>query len=1163
MSVSVSRAATGDQRLASIVDELIGRLQAGDQVDLQAFAASHPDCADQLQEIIPALEFLTDLPKIGLRRRPQATDTAGEERTQTAAGPVGGMLGDFRIVREIGRGGMGVVYEAEQISLKRRVALKVLPFAAVLDQRQLQRFKNEAQAAAALDHPNIVHVYSVGCERAVHFYAMQYVEGQTLAQVIEELRRVDDPDSPAGDSDSPRPSPANGDAPIAEPPPSTHGLVSALTETRRQAQEGVSTEASTRTVEFFRCVANLGIQAAGALEHAHQMGVVHRDIKPSNLMTDAEGHLWIADFGLAMTQTDTNLTMTGDLLGTLRYMSPEQVQAKHGVLDHRTDVYSLGITLCEMLTLQPAFASDDRQRIMSQIIEEDPPSPRQLNGAVPKDLETIVLKAIAKEPQARYATAAELADDLRRFVEDKPIRARRPRLAARVAKWSRRHRPAVWSAIAVLVMAVVAMSVSTLLIAGAYEAEAAQRKRADRTVDSLLDHMEEAIQGLARRNGLTEVGQLVDYATELDARLPDEVRGSSRHRSRLASMQYQRGWGCARLGRHEAAERSLRAAIAIYEKLAAEDPDRYNLLLARCYYYLDDVLRSQGKFEDATRTYDRVLELSGVAEGGSVGSASSRRGLDHVRDERDDLDPMATKDGLDGLDAEIRHYQKKLAAARDRRGDLYVRQGRLEEALSDYGEALRLTPVYAEAYWDRGNAYLEKRDYDRAIADFTEAIRLNPASSYACNQRGLAHERRGEIDKAIADYSQAIEIHLDADAPSLSPGVAIRNLATNYVNRGRACFKLGRPDRALADLSEAIRVDPKRTLAYYWRGKVHEQSDDLDRAVAAFSEAIRLDPTYVLSYVGRGVSQIKAGRFEQAIADFDEAIRRDPELSCAYFQRGLAFCRGCDLDRAVEDLEKAVALSPHRSSCRVGLGIGYGKQHRFDLALDELNVAISSAENPWAYSSRGRIYVARGYEGDAARARNDFDKAISLHENSVETYHCRAEVLVELNEMQAALADANRARNIGTRSLEARLRAAWFLATCRYPALRDGPRAVELAEELTTQVPDSGAAWKIFGAAWYRVGEYAKAQEALERAGDFDYHAVDFYGSNGPGWFFLAMAHAKQHNDREARRWYDKAVRWMNEHRPDDEELRRFRDEAARELGATATTQREEDEQPD
>ena len=197
----------------------------------------------------------------------------------------------------------------------------------------------------------------------------------------------------------------------------------ATTETRPTLS---TPNSSTRNRAYFRNVARLGIEAAEALEHAHQEGIIHRDIKPANLMVDAKGNLWVTDFGLARLQSDSGLTITGDLLGTLRYMSPEQALGKRVLIDGRTDIYSLGATLYELLTLQPAFDGRDRQELLRRIADEEPRSPRKLNGSVPRELETILLKALSKEPESRYATARELADDLRRFLENKPIKAKRP-----------------------------------------------------------------------------------------------------------------------------------------------------------------------------------------------------------------------------------------------------------------------------------------------------------------------------------------------------------------------------------------------------------------------------------------------------------------------------------------------------------------------------------------------------------------------------------------------------------------------------------------------------------------------------------------------------------------------------------------------------------------
>ena len=322
------------------------------------------------------------------------------------------MLGEYRIIREIGRGGMAVVYEAEQVPLGRKVALKVLPSTASLDPRQRQRFQVEAQAAALLHHEHIVPVFGIGCDQGVHYYAMQFIEGRSLTEIIRSARPV-----------------APGDG--------------------REARSG----SSTISRQHFRLAAQLGLQASLALEHAHEIGVIHRDIKPSNLLIDNRGNLWVADFGLArLPQEDLDLTRTGDLIGTLRYMSPEQVRGERSVVDARTDIYSLGVTLYELVTLRAAFDACDRNVIQRRILDEEPASPRRIQPSIPRDLETIILKAMEKEPSARYRSARELADDLKRYLDDEPIQAKRPSLVDHAVKWSRRHRTAVVASLVALLI---------------------------------------------------------------------------------------------------------------------------------------------------------------------------------------------------------------------------------------------------------------------------------------------------------------------------------------------------------------------------------------------------------------------------------------------------------------------------------------------------------------------------------------------------------------------------------------------------------------------------------------------------------------------------------------------------------------------------------------
>jgi serine/threonine protein kinase len=455
MSVDLTKDSDRDQRFHAIVLSCLEALDSSRKPARDELLARFPEFAAELTKFLDDQERVDGL-AVPLRQaiqanRPNHGSPAPGEYTAPRE------LGDFLILREVGRGGMGIVYEAEQMSLGRRVALKVLPFAATMDSRHLQRFQNEARAAASLEHPHIVPVYGVGCERGVHYYAMKFIDGQSLAEVIAAQR----PSEPR----TQRSEVSGGDGPLT-PLRSVRGSEST------SPIAALITQRAPRDAAAFRQIADWGIQAAEALEHAHSLGIVHRDIKPANLLIEdcrlptanCPLRLWITDFGLARTAADAGLTMTGDVLGTLRYMSPEQALAKHGLVDHRTDIYSLGVTLYELLTGTPAITGNGREEILNRITLEDSQPPRSFDPTIPRDLETIVLKTMAKNPLERYSTARELADDLRRHLDSQPIRARRASLAQRFTKWSRRHRHFVTATFLVVVLAAIGLAVGTYLL---------------------------------------------------------------------------------------------------------------------------------------------------------------------------------------------------------------------------------------------------------------------------------------------------------------------------------------------------------------------------------------------------------------------------------------------------------------------------------------------------------------------------------------------------------------------------------------------------------------------------------------------------------------------------------------------------------------------------
>jgi eukaryotic-like serine/threonine-protein kinase len=499
-----------------LAEEFVARQRRGEHPDLAEYTDQFPQYADAIRDLFPALVLIEQV-------KPGVGDQTGTYAGAAEAGAAGRRLerlGDFRILREVGRGGMGVVYEAEQESLGRHVAVKILPNHTLLDPRQLDRFQREARAAARLHHTNIVPVFGVGEQDGLHYYVMQFIHGESLDGVLEELRRLRRSTSPAADAhlavardQSSNESSAHavsaaavarslltgqfglhepvpgavastptldGEAPLTsavpldrvQPSTATAPVVDAKQAGVAVPASGVSNSSATVSLTgdadlsslsgsnraYWQGVARVGLQVAGALAYAHGQRILHRDIKPSNLLLDARGNVWVADFGLAKASDGEDLTGTGDVVGTLRYLAPERLR---GQSDPRGDVYSLGLTMYELLTLRPAFDAADRERLIQQVTQGEPPRPRQLDPGVPRDLETIVLKAIAREPAQRYATASALGDDLQRFFEDRPIRARRISWAGRLLRWGRRNKAVAALLVSVVVTLAVGFAVST------------------------------------------------------------------------------------------------------------------------------------------------------------------------------------------------------------------------------------------------------------------------------------------------------------------------------------------------------------------------------------------------------------------------------------------------------------------------------------------------------------------------------------------------------------------------------------------------------------------------------------------------------------------------------------------------------------------------------
>ena len=649
----VSACTEGRNPVDALADEYSVRLRNGESPSIDEYVRRLPKHEAAIRGLFPS---------IAMMERISEKDHAEHQIVQQAVRLTDSLpqvLGDFHIVREIGRGGMGIVYEAEQQSLRRRVALKIVnPLAAVSD-NQIVRFRREAEAAAGLHHTNIVPVFGIGEADGVHYFAMQLIDGVPLSEFIQSTRT----DVCESTQEQGQDNETSGHQPSAsfefnpvDDSVATQIVPQTEMKTLRSCQDHQTPSGSAlpepsdmtadttgqhTSVHHFRKVAAMVRDVASALSYAHQHGVLHRDVKPSNLLLDPEGRVWVTDFGLARREDHEDVTRTGDLVGTLRYMAPEQFD---GLTDSRSDICSLGLTLYELLTLTPACTETRHGLVIKARTESPPPSPRSANPSIPVDLDTIVQKAAAIAPADRYQGAAELADDLQRFLDDRPISARRMRWHERLRRWGRRN-PAV--AGLSTTAAILLMAVAVTFAVGQRRAQAAQgkaqqaqhaalaalaiaeteRSRATGNLNLAIEAFEQIIDRIAARgvspslavtDGEEEVALSESVLTDGDVELLESLlhffdrfatennsgttlADSAAARKRVADIQQ-------RLGRFDEAMATYQRSRQAYAELATDNPDELKYVIAQA-----DILNEMGISASRRADIDDAIKLHTAA----------------------------------------------------------------------------------------------------------------------------------------------------------------------------------------------------------------------------------------------------------------------------------------------------------------------------------------------------------------------------------------------------------------------------------------------------------------------------------------------------------------------------------------------------------------------
>ncbi len=866
-----------------LADDFLARQRRGERPSLHEYVARYPDLAGDIQELFPVLLDMEDA-------RMGGADPAGRE-----AGPPGRFierLGDYRILREVGRGGMGIVYEAEQESLGRRVALKVLASSACTPQ-QIRRFECEARSAAKLHHTNIVPVFGVGHEGGVYYYVMQFIPGQPLDDVLKEVARLRRNGCTPGEALARASVPGNDERPAAadvaltllcglagspySPPSQSADRGAAPTATltdpvdgeplsipgeptrqRLSASSGSDVFSSSSDLTgsgrpYAHAVARIGVQVADALEYAAEQGIIHRDIKPSNILLDVYGTAWVTDFGLAKVLGQEGLTQTGDLVGTLRYMPPERF---HGQADRRGDVYALGLTLYELLVLKPAFDESDRAQLIRRVTEDEPPRLSTLDASIPRDLATVVQKTMAREPAGRYATAGDLAADLRRFLDDRPIVARRPSLLDRGLKLSRRYRSAVIVGAVglVLALAILAGGLGWIVRDRAARSELTEgevtRALAEAATFQNRAKWPEALEAVKRAEGFLAVGASeplrrrvrecrddIDMVLRLeDIRLPrpDLAADLSKPSWETEYTAAFRRYGIDVLAIDPATAGALIRARSIRRELAGAldhwvDLRQRNLKSDTSWKRLIAVARAADPDEWRTRLRDALERRDKVT-------------LNHLAETApiDEL-PVAT------LELLLPHVDKKpqlsvlRRAHRQHPDDFWINfklayaldyepppLQNLDEAIRFYTAALAVRPRHAPTHFYLAEALKHRGRLGEAIAEYFVATSLNPEEVMARNN--LAWILITCPDEGLRDVRRGVE--LARQAVELAP-----KQGSYWNTLGVGLYRSGDWLGAIAALDRSINVQGYSSYDGFFRAMAQARLGQPDEARRLYEEA--------------------------------------------------------------------------------------------------------------------------------------------------------------------------------------------------------------------------------------------------------------------------------------------------------------------------------------
>ncbi len=975
----------------------------------------------------------------------------------------------YEILAELGRGGMGVVYQARQVGLNRTVALKMILAGAHADDRDLTRFRTEAEAVARLQHPNIVQIYEVGAHAGLPYFSLEFCAGGSLAAWLD-------------------------GTPV--PPAPAARLVETL---------------------------------ARAMDYAHQRGVVHRDLKPANILLQELNHrgtedteantasnsegkdqrlptpslasssvpsvpLWfhstpkVADFGLAKKLDAAAQTQSGAVVGTPSYMAPEQAQGQTREVGPAADVYALGAILYELLTGRPPFKAATPLDTLLQVVCDEPVPPSRLVAKLPRDLETICLKCLHKEPAKRYATAGALAEDLRRFGAGEPIVARPVGRAERAVKWVRRNKA----------LAGFLAALAVLLIGGSGAGlwYRAQREEAGRKQD------------LTRQAVSQSLAQAQAGRAQLLAALqrPDGVQGLLNQSARWeAQLKAARGdWQRAKAladGAEGSPDPDLARRLRELDEQLTRDRADYELALRLEQIRLDRVTARGRTYDDARaeQAYPRAFHDAGLAVApGREPEVAGRIGRSAIKDQLlvglDDWAYLARQSKKEDLWRRLLDVARRVdpdpwrRRVRDpKRWTNRAAMGKLAEAiLADRATLARLSPqllyLVGRSVPEAGQVRWLRRAQALHPTDFW----LNLELAFAlAKSKDRAWEGVGFLRVALAIRPQTPAVYNDlgvalrqlkdlpAAAKALDKAVALDPRCLNaWYNLGQVLREQDEPAAAIRAYRKALEIDPRFAECWYRLGLALADQKDLAGAVEAHRRAVAIDPKLATAWYELGLALY---HHKDLPPDQQKALAVKLGSDVAWYNHGVTLHRKGDLPAAIEAYKKALQANPRLAHAWTGIASALDDQHKLPAAIDAYKKALAlDPRHPVAWRNLG---VALSRYGDDDEAIRVCKKALDLNPKYFEAWTTLGNALRHKGELAAAVEAHKKSLALNARYFEG-----WVNFGYTLHAQKNWPAAADAFRKALDLDRRSAVAWNALGATRHDQKDYAAAVEAYRKA---------------------------------------------------------------------------------